>query len=244
MMHRPDLELTLDQARARGFVVDYPAHPRGVGCPIGTGAFGQGKAYPQSFDRFYVHRVCPFAGWLKRDDIDGTGTPAFKAGKTRADALEYIESRRSLEEVREAFRNRKATSEELAAAAERGRQTYPGDPHAARVYAAMATIDRDDDDVEWVNTGGNMMCLESSIDGRRVLVGEGVTAPDGFGWCVEIPCDGCCGVNYEIAINTSKWGIAQVVTALRAILENPTPTPLAIDLTGRGDFYNVAESEY
>jgi hypothetical protein len=152
--------------------------------------------------------------------------------------------RRSFEEVREAFRNKKATSEELAAAAERDRQTYPGDPHAARVYAAMLEIDRDDDDVEWVNTGGNMMCLESLIDGRRVLVGEGVTAPDGFGWCVESPCDGCCGVNYEIAINTSNWGIAQIVTALRAILENPTPTPLTIDLTGRGDFYNVAESEY
>jgi hypothetical protein len=152
--------------------------------------------------------------------------------------------RRSFEEVREAFRNKKATSEELAAAAERDRQTYPGDPHAARVYAAMLEIDRDDDDVEWVNTGGNMMCLESRIDGRLVLVGEGVTAPDGFGWCVESPCDGCCGVNYEIAINTSKWGIAQIVTALRAILENPTPNPLAIDLTGDRDFYNVAESEY
>jgi hypothetical protein len=152
--------------------------------------------------------------------------------------------RRSFEEVREAFRTGDASTEELAAAAERGRQTYPGDPHAARVYAAMLEIDRDDDDVEWVNTGGNMMCLESLIDGRRVLVGEGATAPDGFGWCVESPCDGCCGVNYEIAINTSNWGVAQIVTALRAILENPTPTPLTIDLTGRGDFYNVAESEY
>ena len=153
--------------------------------------------------------------------------------------------RRSLDEVRRAFRNKKATSEELAAAAERGRQTYPGDPHAARVYAAMLEIDRDDDvPAEWVNTGGNMMCLESRIDGRRVLVGEGATAPDGFGWCVESPCDGCCGVNYEIAINTSKWGIAQIVTALRAILENPTPDPLAIDLTGDRGFYNVAKSEY
>ena len=90
MFHNPDNELTLDEARAAGFVIDYPDHPRGVGCPISTGLFGQGAPYPQSFDRFYVHRLCPFAGWLKRDDISGSGTPAFKRGRTRYDARAYI----------------------------------------------------------------------------------------------------------------------------------------------------------
>ncbi len=90
MTHDPANELTLDEARSAGFAIDYPEHPRGVGCPIGTGTFGRGGSYPQSFDRFYVHRLCPFAGWLKRDDINGTGTPAFKAGMTRADALRHI----------------------------------------------------------------------------------------------------------------------------------------------------------
>lgn len=37
MFHNPDNELTLDEARAAGFVIDYPDHPRGVGCPISTG---------------------------------------------------------------------------------------------------------------------------------------------------------------------------------------------------------------
>jgi hypothetical protein len=92
MTHLPANELTLDEARAAGFVIDYPAHPRGVGCPISTGVFGQGEPYPQRFDRFYVHRLCPFAGWLKRDDIAGTGTPAFKVGHTRDDARAFIRS--------------------------------------------------------------------------------------------------------------------------------------------------------
>jgi hypothetical protein len=90
-MHDPTHEMTLDAARAAGFVIDYPAHPRGVGCPIERGMFGRDGSYPQSFDRFFVHHLCPFAGWLKRDDTPGTGTPAFKAGKTRADALRALE---------------------------------------------------------------------------------------------------------------------------------------------------------
>lgn len=90
MTHDPANELTLNEARAAGFVIDYPEHPRGVGCPIGRGLFGRDGTYPQSFDRFFVHRLCPFAGWLKRDDINGTGTPAFRAGKSRDDALDHI----------------------------------------------------------------------------------------------------------------------------------------------------------
>lgn len=92
MIHDPTLEITLNEARARGFVVDFPEHPRGVGAPI-EGRH-PGTSYPQRFDRFFVHRLCPFAGWLKRDDVAGTGTPAFVAGKTRADALAHIRSAR------------------------------------------------------------------------------------------------------------------------------------------------------
>jgi hypothetical protein len=51
---------------------------------------GRGTPIPLRFDRFFVHNMCPFAGWLKRDDIAGTGTPAFQRGKTRADALAYV----------------------------------------------------------------------------------------------------------------------------------------------------------
>lgn len=93
MIHNPDNEMTIEDARAQGFVVDYPEHPRGIGCPISTGAFGDGPSYPQSFDRFFVHSMCPFAGWLKRDDCNGTGSPAFKRGKTREDALAFIRAR-------------------------------------------------------------------------------------------------------------------------------------------------------
>jgi hypothetical protein len=164
--------------------------------------------------------------------------------------------RRSFEEVREAFRTGDASTEELAAAASADGYYYAGDPHSARVYAAMLEIDRDDASVEWTNTGGNMMCLETRLPngagdpivpptGRRVLVGEQSAAPDGFGWCVDNDADGeAGGVNYEITIDTSNWDTSQMVAALTAILANPTPDPLALDLTGAGDFANVTASEY
>jgi len=89
-MHDPARELSLDEARAQGFVVDYPDHPRGVGAPVEV---LPGKA-PRSrrFDRFFVHSFCPFAGWLEQDDIPGR-TPAFKAGRSREDALAFIKER-------------------------------------------------------------------------------------------------------------------------------------------------------
>lgn len=164
--------------------------------------------------------------------------------------------RRSLDEVRWAFWKWGASTEELAAAAERDCEHYSGDPHSARVYAAMLEIDRDDASVEWTNTGGNMMCLEAWLPngdeepvvppaGRRILVGEESTTSDGFGWCVDNDEGGeAGGVNYEITIDTEDWSVAQLVTALNAILANPTPFPLAIDLTGRGDFTNVTTAEY
>ena len=152
---------------------------------------------------------------------------------------------RSFEEVREAFRTGDASTEELAAAASADGYYYAGDPHSARVYAAMLEIDRDDAAVEWTNTGGNMMCLEARLDDRRVLVGEQSAAPDGLGWCVDNDADGeTGGVNYDITIDTSNWDTSQMVAALAAILANPTPDPLALDLTGAGDFANVTASEY
>lgn len=88
MIHDPTLELTLTEARNAGFVIDYPDHPGGVGAPVMRNLDGTAHA-PRSFDRFYVHRFCPFAGWLKRDDTNGTGVPAFHRGRTRGDALAW-----------------------------------------------------------------------------------------------------------------------------------------------------------
>lgn len=87
--HAPENELSIDEARARGFVVDYPAHPRGLGYPVGSGVYGDGPSTPRKFDRFYIDRACPFAGWLVEDGVNGTGTPAFMVGKTREDAIRY-----------------------------------------------------------------------------------------------------------------------------------------------------------
>lgn len=79
--------ITLEQARARGYVIDYPQHPAGVGTPIGN-IYGDDSGRTRSFDYFVVDPRTPIAGWLCEGTYSG---PAFLAGRTREDALRAIE---------------------------------------------------------------------------------------------------------------------------------------------------------
>jgi len=79
--------ITLDQARALGFVIDYPAHPAGVGYPIAN-IYGDASGKVRSFDHFVVDPRTPIAGWLCQGTYSG---PAFLAGHTREDALQAVE---------------------------------------------------------------------------------------------------------------------------------------------------------
>ena len=78
-------KLTLDEARAVGFVIDYPEAPCGEGLPLYTGLFdpvpnGKFRAY----DHFEKSPLTDFAGFLVGDRIR---VPCFLKGYNRADAL-------------------------------------------------------------------------------------------------------------------------------------------------------------
>jgi len=46
--------LSLDEARALGFSIDYPAHPRGVGAPCFGGPYGTREVAPIRYDHFII----------------------------------------------------------------------------------------------------------------------------------------------------------------------------------------------
>tara|TARA_R110000824_G_scaffold76756_1_gene194429 strand:+ start:1792 stop:2085 length:294 start_codon:yes stop_codon:yes gene_type:complete len=79
--------ITMEQARARGYVIDYPQHPAGVGTPI-SDIYGDDSGRTRSFDYFVVDPRTPIAGWLCEGTYSG---PAFLAGRTREDALRAVE---------------------------------------------------------------------------------------------------------------------------------------------------------
>jgi|TARA_R110000824_G_C14782371_1_gene632161 hypothetical protein len=80
--------ITLDQARALGFVIDYPEHPRGNGMPMRDDYGPTGEVY--TFEWFTLDPRTPLAGWLCRCD-GAHSSPAFVAGHTREDALQAVE---------------------------------------------------------------------------------------------------------------------------------------------------------
>lgn len=85
--------ITLEQARALGYVIDYPEHPVGVGTPIGN-LYGDDMGTTRSFDYFVVDPRTPVAGWLCKDlgsVYSNHRCAAFLTDRTREDALDAVE---------------------------------------------------------------------------------------------------------------------------------------------------------
>jgi len=78
-------KITLAEARAAGFVIDYPAAPAGEGAPIG-GLWGEPTDKLRAFDCFEKSDNTRLAGFLFKAD-GAHRVPCFLKGYNRADAL-------------------------------------------------------------------------------------------------------------------------------------------------------------
>lgn len=77
--------MTLPEARAAGFVIDYPDAPEGEGTPLG-GLWGEPTGERRSFDRFEKSPLTDLAGFLFKAHRSHR-VPCFLKGHDRADAL-------------------------------------------------------------------------------------------------------------------------------------------------------------
>ncbi len=74
----------------------------------------------------------------------------------------------------------------------------------------------------YVNTGGGMMCVETTADGETISFGEESADADGLTWCVGHPGSGDATI-YWVAADTRDWSVSAWLSAIELVLSTPSP---------------------